>query len=525
MESRIRPWLFFLNVMREKLRIVLLMAVTFAIAGMIIIAAAAIKTRQKKTIGYTDIDNFEGIYVPADENPGLFFDTTGYITGSGVCIFLPCTADESRLVFYSTGKNGEFLERFEHDFNEGALDIEGVSIYTMHSDLPSINLSIAPSSPSINDVESSKDHSVETNGTFEIRDISGNRVSELMTMRGRGNTSWLEDKKSFQVTLEKSQDVLGMGKAKKWILIANAKDHTLLRNEVFLSLADKLGLAYTPKLRQVDLFINGEYNGTYSLCTKVENAKNRVELGDGDYLYRIGADKDEYSFFLYDDLTKKGTEEYAPIYGELRDSKDRGKISKASIYLKNVVNELYEPDSTLDDCDLESFAKYYWLQEYSKTTDPTLRSVYMYWKNDEQKMYMGPAWDYDRTAGIIEMPFREEDYQWPMGWTAREQDYYRFLFKNKTFTDVVYDMYYNGGVREAFTQVSEELPGRIEAISKSADMNFVRWNVLYREESNKIAETYGDTSHESHLKWLTDWLRLRSEWIEDEMKMPDTRHK
>lgn len=378
MESRIRPWLFFLNIMKEKIRIVLLVVMTFAIAVLIIVAAAVAKSRPKKTIGYTDIDNFEDIYVPADENSGLFFDTTGYITGSGVCIFLPCTADESRLVFYSMGKNGEYLERFEHDFREGDIDIDGVSIYTMRSDLPSINLSISPSSPSINDVESSKNHTVESNGTFEIRDISGNSTKELMTMRGRGNTSWLEDKKSFQITLEKPNDVIGMGKAKKWILVANAKDHTLLRNEVFLSLADKLGLAYTPKLRQVDLFINGEYNGTYSLCTKVENAKNRVELGDGDYLYRIGTDKDEYSFFLYDDLTKKGSEEYAPIYGELRDCKDRGRISKASIYLKNVVNELYNPDSELDDCDLESFAKYYWLQEYSKTTDPTLRSVYMY---------------------------------------------------------------------------------------------------------------------------------------------------
>ena len=504
--------------MKYKIKILVPMVLAIISSVVVIMAAAMLKVLPKKTLGYTEAEDFSGIFVPSAENEGLFFDTTGFITGSGVCIFLPCTADASRLVFYSTGRDGEYLERFEHDFTSGPVAVDDVDIYVMRTDLPSINLTIVDSSPSLNAVESSKNHAVSSQGTFELRDVSGNSVEEVMTFRGRGNTSWLEDKKSFQVTLQKGHDILGMGKAKKWILVANAKDHTLLRNEVFLSLAKNLKLDFTPSIKEVNLFINGEYRGTYSLCTKVEKAKNRVELGDNDYLYRIGADKDNYSFFLYDDETKKGTEEYAPIYGELRDCKDFTVINKAAPMLRNAFTKLYDTSYDLADFDIESLARYYWLQEFSKTTDPTLRSVYVYWKNDERKFYFGPAWDYDRTAGIIEMPFREEDYQWPMGWTAREQDYYRFLFKNKVFTDAVRDVYENGGVKEAFRQASEELPDRIAAISDSAEMNFTRWNVLYGEESNKIASTYGDTSYRSHNNWLSDWLRMRADWIEDEME-------
>ena len=61
----------------------------------------------------------------------------------------------------------------------------------------------------------------------------------------------------------------------------------------------------------------------------------------------------------------------------------------------------------------------------------------------------------------------------------------------------------------------------IENIEKSARMNFIRWNVLSEEENNKVAEVYGDTSYESQISWLTDWIRMRAEWIEEEYSGKD----
>ncbi len=503
--------------MKNRANIFILLFLSVLTGAILIAAAAFFISRPLKTKGVTDRDSFAGIYVPQNENPGLFFDVNGYIKGDGVYIFLPCTADLSRIVFYSTDENGSCLERFEHDFNSGSINILDVEISALQSPLPSLNINISPASPTLEELEDSEDHSISTRGTLELRDMDGGVITEAVSMRGRGNTSWTEDKKSYQVEFSKPKDLLSMGEACKWVLLANASDHSLLRNEVFLSLARDMGLEYTPALQQTDLFINGEYRGTYSLCSKVEKGKNRVDIGENDYLYRIGVDKDSFSFFLYDDLSKKGSEEYAPIYGELRDSRDPSEIEKAAPFLKTAVEELYDPSSDLSDMDIPSLAKYYWLQEFSKTTDPTLRSVYMYWRCDEKKMYMGPAWDYDRTAGIIEMPFREEDYIWPYGWTAREQDYYKSLFQNPVFTKAVYETYTDCGFEEIFGKAAEELPGRIEHISDSAKMNFIRWDALNQHEDNKVAEVYGDTSYESHLKWLSDWLSMRAGWISEIM--------
>ncbi len=508
--------------MENRRRIIILLSLSVLISVLLIYASAVFMTRPLNTRGITDRDSFAGIYVPENENPGLFFDTNGYITGEGVYIFLPCTADLSRIVFYSTDMDGSLLERFEYDFRNSSLNIGDVTVYALQSSLPSVNITIASSSPTLEEVEGSKDHSVITRGTMELRTTGGTIIKEAMSLRGRGNTSWTEEKKSYQVELSKPENLLSMGSAEKWVFLANACDHTLLRNEVFLSLARDMGLDFTPSIEETDLFINGEYHGTYSLCTRVEKERSRVNIGENDYLYRIGVEKDNFSFFLYDDESKKGSEEYGPIYGEIRDCKDPLTIEKGAPFLETVISELYDPASDLSGIDITSLAKYYWLQEFSKTTDPTLRSVYMYWKNDEDIMYAGPAWDYDRTAGIIEMPFREEDYLWPNGWTAREQDYYRSLFKNPLFVRAVNETYRNADLNTLFHKTYEELPERIDRISDSARMNFKRWNVLYQEENNKIAEVYGDTSYESHLRWLSEWLSMRADWIAEELEKDST---
>lgn len=494
----------------EKIKKLLL--VISSIALCCILAGSWIIEKEKtKTMGYTDPEKFSGIFVPADENDGLDFDVKGYLAGSGVYIFLPCTADISHVVFYSTDADGNYLQRFVADFSSSDTEIAGIHVTAMQSKLPSVSIEISENAPSLDDLEASENHSVKTYASMELVSLTDEKYVSKIEMRGRGNISWLEDKKSYQIKTSKALNLLNMGSAKEWILLANAADYSLLRNEVFLGMAADMGLEYTPEIQETDLFINGEYRGTYSLCTKVEKGINRVNIGKEDYLYRIGMDPDKYSFLI------PGTGE-EPEYGELRDVKDEGTISESETYLINILNEMYDPESDLDNIDLTSFAKYYWLQEFSKTTDPTGRSVYFYWIKNENKMYMGPAWDYDRSAGTISMPLTGYDYLWPDGYTARYEDYYVPLFKNKKFTEAVKDVYFNGGVREAFQKASEELPYRIANISESAKMNFIRWPGQPDDIDNKVAYAYGDTSYDSQTAWLSDWISMRSEWISSEME-------
>ena len=469
-----------------------------------------------KTIEVSDDHPLTGILVRSSENPGIFFDIKGFLKGSTFYIFLPETADVSDIAFYSTDADGNMLDRYKHDFTEGPLAVDGIEITAIQSDLPSINLNIYSNYPSLEELEASDDHHVRTKADFKMDNPEGSITKGIIEMRGRGNTSWQEDKKSYQIKFKKNTDLLGMGAAKNWILLANAGDYSLLRNEVFLDLARDLDLPYTSELREVNLFINGEYHGVYSLAEKVEVGRERVRMEDGDYLYRIGMDPDKYSFLTYTNPYAEGEGNFKKLYGELRNSTDSIKIHRSEKYLKEAMNELYDSSSDLSIFDMDSLAKYYWLQEFSKTTDPTGRSVYLLWSASDQKMYMGPAWDYDRTAGIIDMPFLEEDYIWPDGWTARVRDYYVPLFNNPRFVKAINGAYENGGVREAFRRTADSIPERVARMSRAAEMNFIRWDIP-EEENNKVYYAYHDTSWCSQTAWLHDWLALRCDFIENDM--------
>ncbi len=97
-------------------------------------------------------------------------------------------------------------------------------------------------------------------------------------IKGRGNYTWTLAKKPYQIKLDGSKPVLGMGAAKTWILLANYADASLMRNKLAYDLGASLGLHGSPDSRWVDLRINGEYRGNYLITEKVEVKKNRVEL-------------------------------------------------------------------------------------------------------------------------------------------------------------------------------------------------------------------------------------------------------
>ncbi|MDI9629587.1 MAG: CotH kinase family protein [Acidobacteriota bacterium] len=54
----------------------------------------------------------------------------------------------------------------------------------------------------------------------------------VAALKGRGNYSWSFPKKSFSLKLDSKHDICGMGQHKKWALVANHYDKSLLRNTV-----------------------------------------------------------------------------------------------------------------------------------------------------------------------------------------------------------------------------------------------------------------------------------------------------
>ena len=98
-----------------------------------------------------------------------------------------------------------------------------------------------------------------------------------ITIKGRGNTTWAMPKKPYQIKFDKKINLLGTGtaKAKKWVLMANYTDPTLLKNKIVNDLCVKSKLSNIPNSQFIDLYIDGNYVGNYLLCDKIESGKRK----------------------------------------------------------------------------------------------------------------------------------------------------------------------------------------------------------------------------------------------------------
>ena len=63
---------------------------------------------------------------------------------------------------------------------------------------------------------------------------------DSMQIRGRGNSTWTLSKKPYRIKFNKKEKFLGKGyaKAKKWTLMANAGDKTMIRNAITSLMGD-----------------------------------------------------------------------------------------------------------------------------------------------------------------------------------------------------------------------------------------------------------------------------------------------
>lgn len=82
-------------------------------------------------------------------------------------------------------------------------------------------------------------------------------------IKGRGNTTWSCPKKPYQIKLDKKVDLFGLGKLKKWVLLADWFDQSHLRNNVAFYVAQLLGMQYSWDGEYINLYVDGKYIGLY----------------------------------------------------------------------------------------------------------------------------------------------------------------------------------------------------------------------------------------------------------------------
>ncbi len=120
------------------------------------------------------------------------------------------------------------------------------------------------------------------NATFRIdgHDIFPSMEETPMQIRGRGNSSWGWAKKPYRLKFEEKVKPLGMTKGKNWVLLANGIGGSMMSNAVGMKAACLMGAAAANHIVPVDVYLNGEYRGSYNFTEKVGLANNSVDLED-----------------------------------------------------------------------------------------------------------------------------------------------------------------------------------------------------------------------------------------------------
>jgi hypothetical protein len=307
--------------------------------------------------------------------------------------------------------------------------------------------------------------------------------TDFMNIRGRGNSTWSYSKKPYNIKLNVKKSILGMPKHKRWCLLANYIDRTLMRNAVAFELARMTSMDWTPNGRFVELVLNGEPVGNYYLCEAIRIDKNRVNINEMSP-YAISGEDITGGYILeldsYYDAEWKFKTSYYRMPVNVKQPDDDEMNSYQHSYIKDYYNkaerELYNGsiEGFAQYVDMNSLIDWYLLNE--AIYNPELnhpKSSYMH-KDKNGKLFMGPAWDHDWETFTPHSSLKNNNSMW-----------FGALFSHPEFKQMVKERW--KVLKGPFTTISRYIEELRESNRASWEFN----NKLWPRISNSVN---GDTS-------------------------------
>ena len=260
-------------------------------------------------------------------------------------------------------------------------------------------------------------------------------------VRLRGNSTQKLPKKPFAVKLTAKRPILGMPTHKRWCLLANWLDRSMIRNLVGFAAAKATteawktesideGMVWNPSGKSVELVIDGRHVGNYLLCEQIKIGSKRLNIND-----------------CYEDLVADGLSSsfedcgYLVEFDVMQDENYKGVTSRGITWqLKDDVlpadyaSQIGAKIQAIEDAikkgdfaayskliDIPSFIDQWFVVELAMNREYTEpRSLYSYYNGGTDKLHAGPVWDFDR--GTFQNPTNAQQ----MG-SSRVKSYDAFL--------------------------------------------------------------------------------------------------
>ena len=313
----------------------------------------------------------------------------------------------------------------------------------------------------------------KADGTLDYEGVKDN-------VRGRGNSTWEFPKKPYAIKLDKKASILGMPKHKRWVLLANWMDRTMIRNSVAFRISELTSLEWTPRGLSVEVIVNGKHNGNYYLCEQIKIDENRVNVNEmsdtdvegeaitGGYLMELDT---------YFDEVNKFKSEIRDLPYMFKEPDEEALNTQQFAYMQNYVNTLEK--ALYDDkllaareyaeyIDVDSYIDWWFVYELaqnSETGHP--KSCYMF-KDMSKKMKAGPVWDFDCAT------FK------PNGnyFSSKGSIYYPRLFLDPAFVQRVKERW--AILKPEFETIGSFIDEQKNNLLKSADINIEMWPISIR---------------------------------------------
>lgn len=345
----------------------------------------------------------------------------------------------------------------------------------------------------------------------------------LEKIKGRGNTSWEQEKKPYNITLQDSVTLPGMtGQTTDYSLVSSS-DLTFLRNRISNEMGELAGTGSMACIR-VNLYINNSFEGVYELYQRItpenmnltdleelteqanplrsEESLNQLTTGltlddwnqsiTGKWWdYENNPENITGGYILEADNAMRYSGEASGFIlesGAYMVAKSPAYLSEAQYqYISSYVQEcenIMRESVGLNDyqalsayIDIPSFVGKYLVEEVSKNIDCSSTSQYFY-KDQDGLLYAGPVWDYDWAYGVERIQ-EEIDYLDPTGFSARDIPgsliWWQLLYYNNAFYRDVVSLYENVLYPWLNELVETGLNQWAQELSASAVMDYLRW--------------------------------------------------
>lgn len=341
--------------------------------------------------------------------------------------------------------------------------------------------------------------------------LNGNKmyesVEDYIEIKGRGNSSWGWPKKPYTIRFAEKTKLCGLKSGKRWNLMSNYQDVTDMMNAVVFKAGRMVRAPYQPHSIPLELYLNGVYQGCYTLTEHVGIHNNCVDEDDFSLMLELDDYQDEAVGQKF-----HSKQFNLPINVKNPDFTEEG----CPITLSEVNNDWNDFEKVLRQkkdlapyMSLDSFATFMFMNELSGNAELNHpKSTFLYKPTGTKRYIWGPGWDYDWGFGyqLSGSYFRTYSYKTIGVMEGEGKTFFAAMMAHEQVIEAFYrlmvDFVKNDGV--------DELVNWMDDYYAYAEPSFANNAKLWSKKSQYA--TYFET--------FKTWIRNRVQFLYENLTVP-----